>query len=45
MPEIVFDCCVVSNFALAGALDVLEGLYMKRAFINIPGLDRKGQKT
>ena len=33
MPEIVFDCCVVSNFALADALDVLEGLYKKRAFI------------
>lgn len=33
MPEILFDCCVVSNFALAGALDVLESLYSGRAAI------------
>ena len=30
MPEIVFDTCVISNFALAGALGVLEGLYGSR---------------
>jgi predicted nucleic acid-binding protein len=33
MPETVFDCCVVSNFALAGALGVLEELFRDRAFI------------
>jgi predicted nucleic acid-binding protein len=33
MPEIVFDCCVVSNFALAGALGTLEDLFKNRAFI------------
>lgn len=26
MPELVFDCCAISNFALAGALDILESL-------------------
>jgi predicted nucleic acid-binding protein len=30
MPEIVFDTSVISNFALAGALGVLEGLYGSR---------------
>jgi len=33
MPEIVFDCCVISNFALAEALGVLENLYKDEAFI------------
>ena len=33
MPEIVFDTCVISNFALAGALGILEGLYRDRARI------------
>ncbi len=33
MPEIVFDCCVVSNFALAGAMGILEGLYKGMAHI------------
>jgi predicted nucleic acid-binding protein len=33
MPEIVFDTCAVSNFALAGALDVLTGFYRGRAYI------------
>jgi predicted nucleic acid-binding protein len=33
MPEIVFDTCAISNFALAGALDVLAGLYRGRACI------------
>lgn len=27
MPEIIFDCCCISNFALADALFVLEKLY------------------
>ena len=31
MPEIVFDTCVISNFALAGALGILEGLYQNKA--------------
>jgi len=33
MPEIVFDSCVVSNFALSGALPVLEKLYRGGAII------------
>ena len=33
MPEIVFDACVISNFALAGALGILEGLYRNKACI------------
>ena len=34
MPEVVFDTCVISNFALAEALGVIEDLYRGRA--NIP---------
>ncbi len=33
MPEIALDCCVVSNFALAGALGILEALYKDKACI------------
>ena len=33
MPEILFDTCVLSNFALAGALGILEGLYRNKAYI------------
>jgi len=33
MPEIVFDTCVISNLALAGALGILEGLYPNKAHI------------
>jgi predicted nucleic acid-binding protein len=33
MPEIVLDCCVVSNFALAGALGILEALSKDRAYL------------
>lgn len=33
MPEIVFDTCVISNFSLAGALDILECLYGNKAAI------------
>lgn len=33
MPEIVLDCCVVSNFALARSLGILETLYKDRAHI------------
>lgn len=33
MPEIVFDTCVISNFAVAGALGILEGLYRNKAYI------------
>jgi hypothetical protein len=33
MPEIVFDTCVISNFALAGALGILESLYRNKAYI------------
>lgn len=33
MPEIVLDCCVVSNFALAGSLGILEALYKEGAYI------------
>jgi predicted nucleic acid-binding protein len=31
MPEVVFDTCVISNFALAEALGVIEDLYRGRA--------------
>ena len=27
MPKIVFDCCVISNFALSGSLSIINGLY------------------
>jgi predicted nucleic acid-binding protein len=27
MPKIVFDCCVISNFALSGSLSIIHGLY------------------
>jgi len=33
MPEIIFDTCVISNFALAGALGIPESLYRDRACI------------
>ena len=33
MPEVVFDTCVISNFALAEALGVIEDLYRGRAHI------------
>ena len=33
MPETVLDCCVVSNFALAGALGVLERICANGAWI------------
>jgi predicted nucleic acid-binding protein len=33
MLKIVLDCCVVSNFALAGSLGVLEALYDDRAYL------------
>jgi len=33
MSETVFDCCVISNFALAGAMGVIEGLFKNKAVI------------
>ena len=33
MPEIIFDCSCLSNFALSDALFVLENLYSKSAYI------------
>jgi len=33
MPEIVFDCCCISNFALSDSLFVLENLYGKSAYV------------
>ncbi len=33
MPEIVFDCCVLSNFAFADSLFLLQALYGGRAVI------------
>jgi predicted nucleic acid-binding protein len=33
MSETVFDCCVISNFALAGALDTIKELFKNKAFI------------
>lgn len=33
MPEVIFDNCVLSNFALSGSLDTIKGLYANSAFI------------
>jgi len=33
MPEVIFDCCVVSNFALSGSLFVIKAMYGNTAFI------------
>ena len=33
MPEIVFDCCCISNFALSDSLFVLENLYSKSLYV------------
>ncbi|MGD8539009.1 MAG: hypothetical protein PVI66_09850 [Candidatus Aminicenantes bacterium] len=33
MPEIVFDCCCISNFALSDSLIILESLYNESAYI------------
>ena len=33
MPEIIFDCCCISNFALSDSLFILESLYSQSAFI------------
>jgi predicted nucleic acid-binding protein len=33
MPEIVFDCCCISNFALSDSLFILESLYGRSAHI------------
>lgn len=33
MPELVFDCCVISNFALSRSLSVLKGLYSGTSFV------------
>jgi predicted nucleic acid-binding protein len=34
MPEIIFDTCVLSNFALSGAMPLLKKLYPQSAFIS-----------
>lgn len=33
MPEIIFDCCCLSNFALSDSLFVLKNLYKKSIYI------------
>lgn len=33
MPEVIFDNCVLSNFALSGSLEVIKALYGKNAYI------------
>lgn len=33
MPDVIFDNCVLSNFALSGSLEVIRALYEKRAYI------------
>ena len=33
MPDIIFDCCCISNFALAGSLFILKSLYKRSAYI------------
>lgn len=34
MPEVIFDTCVLSNFALSGSLSLLKSLYPRSAFIS-----------
>jgi predicted nucleic acid-binding protein len=33
MPEVVFDCCCLSNFALSGSMFILENLYGDKALV------------
>ncbi len=33
MPKVVFDCCVISNFALSGSLSILQNLYSRTSYI------------
>jgi len=33
MPEIIFDCCCLSNFALSDSLFILKNLYSNSAFV------------
>ena len=33
MPEVVFDCCVISNFALSGSLSILQNMYSGASYI------------
>ncbi|NOZ68111.1 MAG: DUF3368 domain-containing protein [Deferribacteres bacterium] len=33
MPEIIFDCCVLSNFALTDTLWIIEKLYTPKAYL------------
>lgn len=33
MPEIIFDNCVLSNFALSDSLDIIKRLYANRSYI------------
>lgn len=33
MPELIFDNCVLSNFALAGGIGLIRALYARKAFI------------
>ncbi len=33
MPEIILDCCCLSNFALSNSLFILKKLYSKSAFV------------
>ncbi|MCX7975226.1 MAG: DUF3368 domain-containing protein [Candidatus Aminicenantes bacterium] len=34
MPEIIFDTCVLSNFALSGSFDLIKRLYERRAYVS-----------
>lgn len=33
MPEIIFDCCCLSNFALSDSLFILKNIYSSSAFV------------
>ena len=33
MPEVIFDCCVLSNFALSSSLPLLKSLYTSTPYI------------
>ena len=33
MPEVVFDCCVISNFALSGSLSIIRRMFSGKSYI------------
>jgi predicted nucleic acid-binding protein len=35
MPEIIFDCCVLSNFALSDSLHIIKKIYANSSYVTI----------